>query len=135
MRGRNLLQSVDLISDSGVSEGATRWEIEVGEIYDLIIAKQESSFQEVGFLPAGEQTVARIRTEACLEVSGYEHIIDTFSVRHILKKHGTVAEFKRGQMPITKLDLVRLPQFLWSPETVENGGRTKQGRDTFATRK
>lgn len=125
-----MMNPVNVTTKTEVLEGVTRWAIEVGEIYDLIVAEKEYGFREVGFLPIAEQTVVRINTEASLSVQNYEHIMDTFSVRHILKKHGTAAEFKRGQVPITKQDLVELPHLLLAPDTVENGGKTKQGRDT-----
>lgn len=112
-------------------EAAIRWVDEINALYDLVASKVGNDFQEAGFLPVGEEVAKRIRTSTSLDVTGYEHIIDNSSLRHILRHHGTSAEYKRGQVPITKQDFNLLLYLLLDPDTIEYAGRTKQGRDVL----
>ena len=114
-----------------VEAAEARWAAEVDAIYELVMAGTGSIFMEAGFLPVGETIAATILEETGLNVFGHEHILDTFSVRHIVKHHGTNAEYKRGQAPVTKEDFLQLPQLLLAPDTIEYTGKTKQGRDVL----
>lgn len=123
---------MDLTDFAEPTEDAiTRWAGEVNGLCDLVTEGQGNIFREAGFLPVGDPVAAKISTDAGLNVSGYEHIIDTSSLRHILKRHGTEAEYNRGQVPVTRQDLVQLPQLLLDPDTIEYVGKTKQGRDVI----
>jgi len=107
-----------------------RWHKEVGEIYDRVSAGPRVVFQEAGFLLVEPEIVQRVQSEAGLIVTGYLHIMDTDSIRHIIKRHGDRREIFRGQIPLVREDFLLLPAIFADPETIENGGKTKPGRDT-----
>jgi hypothetical protein len=108
----------------------SQWEEEVGAVYDLVSAGPRVVFQEAGFVPVEPEMVSRIQAEAGLTVTGCLHIMDTDSVRHIIKRHGNQEEALRGQVSLVREDFLLLPTVFSDPETVENSGKTKQGRDT-----
>lgn len=106
------------------------WAEEVGSIYDAALEKG-NVFLEAGFLAIAPHLAARIEEVTGLNVTDYKHIVDTSSVRHILKHHETQAEYKRGQVPITRQDFVQLAFVLLAPDLVEYAGKTRQGRDVL----
>ena len=110
---------------------ATRWEKEIGAIYDLVFAGPRVVFQEGGFEPVELKMVLRIEAEIGFTVTGSLHIMDTDSVRHIIKRHGNQEEVLRGQVPLVREDSLLLPNVFGSPDMIENGGKTKPGRDTI----
>ena len=116
-------------------DSLSRWQTEVGAIYDLVIISPRAIFQEAGFLPVEAEMVSRIQTEAGINVEGSLHIMDTDSIRHIIKNHAGPKEILRGQMPLVREDFLLLPGVFGNPETIENAGRTKPGRDTICYQK
>ena len=118
-----------------IRSGDTRWEAEVGAIYDLVRAAPRVVFQEAGFLLVEPEMVLRILTEVNLAVAGCRHIMDTDSIRHIIKSHAGAKELLRGQIPLVREDFLLLPEVFGSPDTIDNAGKTKPGRDTICYRK
>ena len=110
---------------------ATRWEKEVGVIYDIVSAGPRVVFQEGGFVPVEPEMALRIEAEIDLIVTGYLHIMDTDSIRHIIKRHGNQEEVLRGQVPLVREDFLLLPNIFGTPDIIEDGGKTKPGRDTI----
>ena len=110
---------------------ALRWREEVGAVYDVVLVSPRVVFQEVGFHPVLPNMTERIQHEAYLNVSGCLHIIDTDSIRHIIKSHGSCKEVLRGQAPLMREDFLLIPEIFGSPDLIENGGKTKPGRDTI----
>ena len=117
-------------NDEMTDNAVALWAEEVGAIYDTATERGDV-FLEAGFLAIAPHLAAQIKKETGLDVAGYKHIVDTSSVRHILKHHGTQAEYKRGQVPITRQDFVQLASVLVAPDLVEYAGKTKQGRNVL----
>lgn len=122
---------VIILDAEAADKSIAEWAEEVGALFDSVAAGMEKTFQEAGFLTVGDTVTSRISKNAGLNVVGYKHIVDTSSIRHILKHHGTPAEYKRGQVPITKLDFLQLIHLLLNPDTIEYADTTKQGRDVL----
>ncbi len=121
--------------EDNVQSGHSQWEAEVGTIYDLVSAAPRVVFQEAGFLLVEPDMVVRILTEANLAVADCRHIMDTDSIRHIIKNHARPKELLRGQIPLVREDFLLLPEVFGKPDTIENAGKTKPGRDTICYRK
>ena len=67
-----------------------------------------------------------------LNIDGYKHVIDNYSIKHILKQHGDPKkEAAKGQLPITEADIAKYRDIVENFDAVKTGGKTKQGRDTF----
>jgi hypothetical protein len=109
---------------------AVRWREEVGAIYDLVSISPRVIFQEAGFMPVSLEAALRVQRDTGLNISDCLHIMDTDSIRHIIKYHGSNKEILRGQEPLVREDLLLIPQIVDNPDAIENGGKTKPGRDT-----
>ncbi len=120
-----------VLDAEATDKSIAKWAKEVGALFDSVAAGMENAFREAGFLAVGDAVASRISKNTGLDVVSYGHIVDTSSIRHILKHHGTSAEYKRGQVPITKLDFMQLIHLLLNPDTIEYAGKTKQGRDVL----
>jgi len=108
-----------------------RWREEVGALYDLVSTAPRVTFQEAGFVPVLPEAVLLVQRDAGLNIYGYSHIMDTDSIRHIIKSHGDNKEVLRGQVPLVREDFFLVPEVFGSPDLIENGGKTKPGRDTI----
>lgn len=121
--------------ESELLSDMSRWQREVSGVYDLVLSGPRVVFQEAGFLLMKPEMVVRILTEVNLAVADCRHIMDTDSVRHIIKNHTSQKEFLRGQVPLVREDFFLLPEVFGEPDTIENAGKTKPGRDTICYRK
>ena len=66
-----------------------------------------------------------------LDLKGYSHSIDNYSILHILKKHGSEKELQRGQIPVTIKDIQNFPTIVSDYDDVKYAGKSKIGRDTI----
>lgn len=66
-----------------------------------------------------------------LDLKGYSHSIDNYSILHILKKHGSKKELQRGQIPVTIEDIRIFPTIVSDYDNVEYVGKSNIGRDTI----
>ncbi len=66
-----------------------------------------------------------------LDLKGYSHSIDNYSILHILKKHGSKKELQRGQIPVTIEDIRKFPTIVSDYDDVEYVGKSNIGRDTI----
>ncbi len=66
-----------------------------------------------------------------LNLKGYSHSIDNYSILHILKKHGSKKELQRGQIPVTIEDIRKFPTIVSDYDDVEYVGKSNIGRDTI----
>ena len=108
------------------------WADDVHTLFHLVKLDAENIFQEAGFYPVIASASEAIRADTEIDVTGYEHILDTSSIRHIMKKHGTANEYRRGQVPITEQDFMELPYLFDTPDTITYSGKTRQGLDAIS---
>jgi hypothetical protein len=118
--------------DESSASALTRWGADVSALFKLVKLDTENIFLEAGFYPVSSSASEKIRAGTGIEVSGYEHILDTSSIRHILKKHGTESEYRRGQVPITEQDFIELSHLFEGPDTISYAGKTRQGLDAIS---
>lgn len=70
-----------------------------------------------------------------LDVSGYQHVIDSFALRHVARQHGDQAsEELRGQTAPTAQDLARIPEVV-APENFVGTGKSAEGLPTLIYQK
>lgn len=107
-------------SDLQQSEGARAESGVIADLFDR--ATKDRRFKSdvsVGRVApdAGEQ----IRRSTGVEVDGFDHVIDADTVRHLINRHAT------GDMPITRADVLRLPDVLHNFDSVEKSpNKTKR---------
>lgn len=65
-----------------------------------------------------------------LDITGFGKVIDSEAIRHMMNEHGNPAKEKaRGQIAITKDDIVRIPEIAANPDSIEYAGKTRKGQD------
>ena len=120
------------VKDESSASALTRWASEVGTLYQLVMRSTDNLFQEAGFFPVSTSIAEKVKADTGIDVSGYEHILDTSNIRHIMKKHGNESEYRRGQVPITEQDFMELPYLFDTPDTISYSGKTRQGLDAIS---
>jgi len=71
--------------------------------------------------------VRRILTETGMDVSGAHRFISDQRILHTLDGHGVDRETRKGQLPVTKEDFTKLPEYVRTADKISIEGRTKQG--------
>lgn len=65
-----------------------------------------------------------------LDLDGFQHVVDTSAVRHIRKNHSDPQKEKaRGQLPISDVDLLLIPQIVADPDNVMFGTTNRLGHE------
>lgn len=103
-----------------IREGRVAWRGEaIGELVDKAIADPNWK----GRVSLGEAWPGAVEAakEAGEDISGFQFDLSADDVRHVLKRHGTKTEEKRGQRPVRKRDFELLPGVLRDPDTVAVG--------------
>ena len=86
--------------------------------------------QAVRFEVVGKDEAKKLKDATGLELEGYKHTIDSFSIRHIRNTHGDpAAEEKRGQVAVTAEDFARIPEIVKDYDGVELSGKDDGGND------
>jgi len=84
--------------------------------------------------PISEEVAAAVEEALGVDASGYQHSIDTNSVKHIFDRHGEKREKReraRGQIPITAEDIKAIPLIVAFPDSVEYVGKSQRGFDVL----
>lgn len=99
----------------------------IGAVFDHAQSKSPVK-KAVRFGTVDEQQGKAIQAATGLDVSGYEHSVDNYAIRHALKSHGDPAtEAARGQAAITKEDFAKIPDIVASYDTLESVGTDSKG--------
>lgn len=62
--------------------------------------------------PVSERLVADLQSLGIIIDKSYNHTLDNYAARHVMKNHGNTREELRGQIPITYQDLIRIPDIV-----------------------
>lgn len=66
----------------------------------------------------GPEEAAAFKAKTGMDVAGYQHVVDSYGIRHSVRKHGTPeSEEPRGQVPITVDDFRRIDE-ITRPENI-----------------
>jgi len=104
-----------------------KWKL--SDLFDYAMENPAGKVRKVEIRKADEEEADRIEKDAKIDVSGYAHIVDNYSIRHILKQHGNEArEALRGQAAITREDILHIPEIIQPPNKIRLGKSiTKHG--------
>ena len=69
--------------------------------------------------PVSSKLVSDLQAKGILIDLSYNHTLDNNAIHHSLKRHGSVREALRGQIPITDEDLLRIPDIVDNYETLD----------------
>lgn len=98
------------------------------DVLDAVNAKDNSPHK--AHIGAASAWLVEKAKEAGLNIDGFEHEVDAFAARHIIKNHGDAAkEMSRGQLEVTKEDIRLIPDLLSAPDKVAFGTKNRIGRD------
>lgn len=87
----------------------------------------------VDYLEVNEEAVQEAGQHG-LDIAGYQHVIDTDAVKHIIARHSDPKiEATRGQHVITDTDLETIAEVVSSPDKRIYGMKTKDGLDVIAS--
>lgn len=84
-----------------------------------------------------ESTARRVMQETGTDISGYNAVLSSDNVRHIIKRHGDpILETARGQVMVTAEDIALIPEVLAAPDAVYLSGKTdSRGRPVIVFEK
>ncbi|MCC6346822.1 MAG: hypothetical protein IT388_06500 [Nitrospirales bacterium] len=107
-----------------------RVKTQLSELFDYTTEGKDNSVRKVEIAAVALPESEIIKQSTGYDVAGYRHVIDNYSINHILKKHGDeTKEATRGQLAVTRDDIFRIPEIIAVPDKVENGGKSNQGND------
>ncbi len=101
----------------------------IPDLYDYAISTPSNQKVEIKYATVGSDEAARLKEVTGFDLSGYQHSIDNFAIRHIDSQHGNPAiEEPRGQIAITRDDIAKIPEIVANPDKV-TALKTHQKRD------
>lgn len=111
-------------------------EPEIRELVEFAKTGPANEKRAVTFASVSPDEAEKIKAATGLEVEGFRHVVDSFGIRHALKKHGNSAsEESRGQIAIDESDIAKIPEIIAAPDSIEGGGKDSAGRDVIVYRK
>ena len=124
----------DLILNSGNPNHDDQGRFASGEelaaFHDEATAQGSNEHRVKNYRAVDSAEAARIKSATGIDVSGHSHAVDNYALRHINKEHGNAESEKlRGQLPVTREDIARLPEITANPDKIEHAGETKLGRE------
>ena len=114
----------------GGGQWVSRASVVSESIQELCRGAAQGQYVQAQWIPMHRATrseVADIQTLTGMDVSNYEHGIDSSAIYHILKNHAVPGEGGRGQIPVTANDLKLLPLIVAHPDRIEEAGNTALG--------
>lgn len=111
---------------------------EIGALHDMVRDNQVPAGEKraVRFAAVSDQEAEQIKAATGLDVAGYKHTIDSFAIRHTYQKHGNAKlEALRGQLPVTREDILRIPEIVASPDEITSLGKDALKNELIRYRK
>jgi hypothetical protein len=79
---------------------------------------------------------SKIFKDCGIDLKNYKHIIDNYSILHIIKNHGdAIKEKKKKQLPVTIDYFKKIKSIISNPDNVYYDGKNKIGRDVIVYEK
>ncbi len=95
-------------------------------IQNALISKNSRKNTFLGI--ATQNVVDKVKQLYGIDISGRNHIISDYDIRHIIKQHGNVEmEKKKGQIAITVKDIEKIPDIINNYDKIIKGSDNKQG--------
>jgi leucyl-tRNA synthetase len=109
-----------------------QWRVEMRELVDYAYGRKAAKRRRLAFGYVDAPHAEAIRKATDLDVAGMFHVVDSFAINHIRKRHSDAyLEAQRGQLPVTPEDYSYLPQVIAEPDRIERLGKTHQGLDVI----
>ncbi len=102
---------------------------DIPNLYDYAVGTPSNQKVEIKYATVGPEEAARLKEVTGFDLSGCNHSVDNFAIRHINNQHGVPAsEESRGQLAITRDDIAKIPEIVANPDKV-TALKTRQNRD------
>jgi leucyl-tRNA synthetase len=109
-----------------------QWRVEMRELVDYAYGRKAAKRRRLAFGYVDPQHAEAIRHATDLNVAGMFHVVDSFAINHIRKRHSDAyLEAQRGQLPVTPEDYFHLPEVIANPDRIERLGKTHQGLEVI----
>ena len=113
----------DMIKAAVVSDTIDVLKKKVADFYDRVISTNPSQNIREWLGGVSKNNIEAVKQKTGIDLTGYERVIDSSGINHILKNHGDeVTEAKRGQIGITRNDISRIPEIVESPDDIQYVG-------------
>jgi leucyl-tRNA synthetase len=109
-----------------------QWRVEMRELVDYAYGRKAAKRRRLAFGYVDAPHAEAIRRATDLNVAGMFHVVDSFAINHIRKRHSDAyLEAQRGQLPVTPEDYFHLPEVIANPDRIERLGKTHQGLEVI----
>lgn len=85
---------------------------------ELVIAGKTP---ETVYADVSAEMAGRIKASTGEDVAGFRHLVDHDALVHINKQHGVGREDQEGHEPVTREDILKIPEIVDTPDTIEPG--------------
>ena len=100
----------------------------IDALFDFVVTGAAKDYLRLDIGQVTTNLANKIKDETPFNLENYAISIDSHGIRHILIKHGTTQnESLRGQIPVQKRSLWRLPHIVESADNIEIVGRSAVG--------
>lgn len=105
------------LSSGAKNKVVTTFQDAVQFVRNALKNKGSSDRAYMGKVP--DSTARRVMQETGMDISGYNAILSSDNVRHIIKNHGDpITETARGQITVSAEDIAAIPEVLAAPDSV-----------------
>ena len=78
----------------------------------------------------------RLKKNVGFDCKGYKHIIDSYGIRHVFKRHSDKeSENQKGLIAIVPDDFELIPGILKKPDKIYSGGKSNLGKEVIVYEK
>lgn len=104
---------------------------QISELFDYAGGK-DNAIRKVSMGELSTAQVEAVKQATGHDLTGYRRIVDNYAIKHILNEHGDAKkEADRGLIPVTKEDILRIPDIVENPDNIIPAGKTRVGRDSI----
>lgn len=105
---------------------------QISSFVENAISTSDNKLKTLKLSDVTSEEAAKIKVETGLDLTGFTHEIDNYSINHVLKQHGNPKkEESRGQVAITQADFTLIPDIVKNYDSIEHAGKTNVGRDAI----
>lgn len=108
----------------------------IEEFINQVLSSGDNVRRSMSLWKVSHEEAVMLKQKTGLDVEGYDHTIDSYSMRHIFEKHGKAStEEPHGQIPVAREDVLMIPEIIANPDSIEYAGKTRIGADSITYQK
>jgi len=108
----------------------------ISELTELVLNDKTNQLYILEFGEISKNGIDFIFEKTGFDLTGYCRIIDSYGIKHALKKHGNEKkEVLRGQSAITAEDFCLIPIIFSQPDNIQYVDKNRIGNDLFLYQK